>query len=301
MKTPANREQFDRELSVLRTRAYKGTRQRAAGFVYDYTPASILQWLCNAEIGPLLESRCTANSAEMQLSAVISANAANLAAIEDGDWGVIAPYGDHPSPDKSYIQKFSREQAEKVVATWNSITGTAARVFKNLWHGLGAKSTCPVWDGHPETDKKRWPITKLLAEITDLRIGEAGLEGRLTWNEQGSGARTRGPLYPSSLWWHWPPSGEPPSVFPELLESVGLVPTPNISGVPAWAAFAQALCEHNGDPRTIAQASIDMSPVYIKGVKENCRNAEIVFDKFHVIRAACDLSGPSAARRKPAR
>jgi transposase len=56
----------------------------------------------------------------------------------------------------------------------------------------------------------------------------------------------------------------------------------------AWEAFAQALCEHNGDPRAIAQASIDMSPAYIKGVKENCRNAEIVFDKFHVVRAACD-------------
>jgi len=56
----------------------------------------------------------------------------------------------------------------------------------------------------------------------------------------------------------------------------------------AWEAFAQALCEHNGDPRAIAEASIDMSPAYIKGVKENCRNAEIVFDKFHVIRQACD-------------
>lgn len=176
----------------------------------------------------------TSNEGDMQLSAVISANAANLAAIEDGDWGVISPFGDHPSPDGSYVQKFSREQAEKVVKTWNSITGTAARFFKNALHGLGAKSTCPVWDGHPETDKKRWPVSKLLAEITDLRVTDAGLEGRLSWNSKGDTARTRGPLFPSSLWWHWPPSGNPPSVFPELLESVGLVPTPNISGVPAW-------------------------------------------------------------------
>lgn len=56
----------------------------------------------------------------------------------------------------------------------------------------------------------------------------------------------------------------------------------------AWEAFAQALVEHNGDPRAIEQVSIDMSPAYIKGVEENCRNAEIVFDKFHVIRTACD-------------
>jgi hypothetical protein len=159
---------------------------------------------------------------EMQLSALLSENAANISAITDGDWGMIAPYGDHPAPDRSYIQKFSREQAEKVVKTWNSITGTAARVFKNLWHGLGAKSTCPVWDGHPETDKRRWPIEKLLAEITDLRLGDSGLEGRVTWNDRGLTARTRGPLYPSSLWWHWPPNEER-NVFPELLESAGLV------------------------------------------------------------------------------
>ena len=31
-----------------------------------------------------------------------------------------------------------------------------------------------------------------------------------------------------------------------------------------------------------------MSPAYVKGVEENCRNAEIVFDKFHVIRQACE-------------
>ena len=67
----------------------------------------------------------------------------------------------------------------------------------------------------------------------------------------------------------------------------------------AWEAFAQGLCEHNGAPRAIAQASIDMSPAYIKGVKENCRNAEIVFDKFHVVRAACD--GVDAVRRAESR
>ena len=67
----------------------------------------------------------------------------------------------------------------------------------------------------------------------------------------------------------------------------------------AWEAFAQALCEHNGDPRAITQASIDMSAAYIKGVKENCRNAEVVFDKFHVIRAACD--GVNEVRRAESR
>ena len=165
----------------------------------------------------------------MRLSAAICT--ANIAEAADGDWVPVAPYGEHPSPDGSYVQRFSREQADKVVSTWNSITGVAARAFKNLWHGLGAKHSCPVWDGHPETDKRRWPKAKLLAEITDLRTGNDGLEGRIRWT---GNVRPRGPLYPSPLWWHWPPAGEPPAVFPELLESIGLVATPNISSVPAW-------------------------------------------------------------------
>jgi transposase len=51
-----------------------------------------------------------------------------------------------------------------------------------------------------------------------------------------------------------------------------------------WAAFVTALGEHNGHPRAITEVSIDMSPAYIAGVKENLGDqTAIVFDKFHVI------------------
>ena len=50
-----------------------------------------------------------------------------------------------------------------------------------------------------------------------------------------------------------------------------------------WERFAQQLGQHNGDPKAIRQVAIDMSPAYIKGVKENLGNAVIVFDKFHVV------------------
>jgi len=182
----------------------------------------------------------TANhSPDMRLSAAICT--ANIAAVADGEWALIAPYGEHASPGGSYVQRFSREQAERVVQGWNSLSCTAVRWFKNALHGRLTANSIPVWDGHPETDKQRWPKEKLLAEITELRLGETGLEGRVTWNAKGETARTRGPLYPSPLWWHWPPAGEPPEVFPELLESIGLVTTPNISGVPAWTANANPL------------------------------------------------------------
>lgn len=178
----------------------------------------------------------TANGSEMRLSAAICT--ANIGTVADGEWALIAPYGDHASPNGEYTQHFDRAQADKVVKTWNSIAGTAARYMKNAMHRLGLRGSSPVWDGHPETDKQRWPKEKLLAEITDIRAGDDGLEGRVTWNAKGIAARTKGPLYPSPLWWHWPPSGEPPTVFPELLESIGLVPTPNISSVPAWTQNA---------------------------------------------------------------
>jgi transposase len=48
-------------------------------------------------------------------------------------------------------------------------------------------------------------------------------------------------------------------------------------------AFAEDLRKHNGDPTQVATASIDMSPAFIKGVTDSLPNAEITFDKFHVI------------------
>lgn len=62
-----------------------------------------------------------------------------------------------------------------------------------------------------------------------------------------------------------------------------------------WEAFAQELTTHNGHPKAITQVAIDMSPAYQKGVREHFGNAELVFDKFHVVQAAND--GVEAVRR----
>jgi transposase len=62
-----------------------------------------------------------------------------------------------------------------------------------------------------------------------------------------------------------------------------------------WEAFAQELQAHNGHPKAITQVAIDMSPAYIKGVREQFGNAELVFDKFHVIQEANE--GVEAVRR----
>lgn len=51
-----------------------------------------------------------------------------------------------------------------------------------------------------------------------------------------------------------------------------------------WVKFLETLEKHNGHRHAITQASMDMSQAYQSGVAENCRNAQVVFDKFHVIK-----------------
>ena len=60
-------------------------------------------------------------------------------------------------------------------------------------------------------------------------------------------------------------------------------------------AFAQNLRAHHGKPSEIASVSIDMSPAFIKGVQEHFPDAQITFDKFHVIAHAS--SAIDATRR----
>ena len=47
--------------------------------------------------------------------------------------------------------------------------------------------------------------------------------------------------------------------------------------------FAEHVDAHNGDASRIKEVCIDMSGAFIKGVTENLTEAEITFDKFHVM------------------
>lgn len=75
------------------------------------------------------------------------------------------------------------------------------------------------------------------------------------------------------------------SVFADLMAKRVLFATES-RGRETWAKFVEALEQHNGHRHAITQASMDMSPAYRSGVAENCRNAQVVFDKFHVIKNA---------------
>lgn len=49
-------------------------------------------------------------------------------------------------------------------------------------------------------------------------------------------------------------------------------------------AFADDLKSHKGDPKTVTDVSCDMWPAFIKGVKDNLPNAQITFDRFHIMK-----------------
>lgn len=53
-------------------------------------------------------------------------------------------------------------------------------------------------------------------------------------------------------------------------------------------AFAANLRAHHGRPTQIHSVSIDMSPAFIRGLTDHLPNAQITFDKFHVIAHASE-------------
>jgi transposase len=54
------------------------------------------------------------------------------------------------------------------------------------------------------------------------------------------------------------------------------------------AEFVDDLVQHQGKVENITDISSDMSPAFIKGVKDNFPNAQLTFDKFHVIKLIND-------------
>ena len=75
------------------------------------------------------------------------------------------------------------------------------------------------------------------------------------------------------------------SVFADLVHKRVLFATEG-KDQETWAKFVAALEKHNGHRHAITHASMDMSPAYQRGVADHCRHAQVVFDKFHVIKNA---------------
>ncbi len=88
------------------------------------------------------------------------------------------------------------------------------------------------------------------------------------------------------------------TVFVDLVARRVLLAVEGKDGT-VWERFSEQLLKHNGHPKAITQIAIDMSPAYEKGVRENFGNAQIVFDKFHVVTQV--VQAVEAVRRKETR
>jgi transposase len=71
------------------------------------------------------------------------------------------------------------------------------------------------------------------------------------------------------------------SVFADLIQRRVVFATPGKDHT-VFRRFVEALLQHNGHPKAITAAAIDMSVAYQKGVREELANAQVVFDPFHV-------------------
>jgi transposase len=75
------------------------------------------------------------------------------------------------------------------------------------------------------------------------------------------------------------------TVFADLIKKRVLFAVPGKDSA-TWNAFAHEFEKHAGDMKQIDCVSMDMSRPFKKGAAENCPQAEIVFDKYHLIAKA---------------
>lgn len=75
------------------------------------------------------------------------------------------------------------------------------------------------------------------------------------------------------------------TVFADLLAKRVLFATEGKDKA-TWVRFLEIFEQHHGHRHALTQVSMDMSRAYQAGVAENCRHAQVVFDKFHVIQNA---------------
>jgi len=63
--------------------------------------------------------------------------------------------------------------------------------------------------------------------------------------------------------------------------------------------FADDLQEHGGDPSSITEVCMDMSPAFIKGARESLPTASITFDKFHLTKIIGDAVDKTRREERP--
>ncbi|HZZ19161.1 MAG TPA: hypothetical protein VFE25_07325 [Opitutaceae bacterium] len=148
---------------------------------------------------------------------------ANDLAAGDG-WALISKYGDHPHP-KGPIQRFEKEDAEKIVAQFKSVWGRIKRAVVGL----------TIYDGHPDAEgyANIFPDKTPYGTFADLEARDDGMFGRPILTTAGGRLVEDGKDRLSPFWSTMQvgknDAGKP-IVRPFKLKSVGLVTRGNIPG-----------------------------------------------------------------------
>lgn len=167
---------------------------------------------------PYGESKHSGKPARLDLS-----NAADVALAEAASKGV--------------IQRFTREDAEAIVASAKSIWGRIKRAVVGL----------PIFKGHPDAPNyaKRFPDKRDRGGIGDMQVTDRGLRFRPVLNQLGEADVDSG-WSEFSPYWITRRVGERdglPIVAPYTLKSIGLVPRGNITGLSLVNASRELLSD----------------------------------------------------------
>jgi hypothetical protein len=171
----------------------------------------------------------------------------NHAPIDAEGWALIAPFGEHPKTrfvrnlsgqieEQRFIQVLDQEAADDILSVENSMF----RKLRRALFGITAYKGHPDLRRHaPETvDAPGGDRPVALGIVDKLRKTDRGIEAHFNLlPDQAGVVENEGCKYPSALWLVRPIGERDGAVLvrPFKLLSVGLTPTPNISGVDSLA------------------------------------------------------------------
>lgn len=152
----------------------------------------------------------------------------------DGDWVMLAPYGDFPNPKG--VQRITRQDGEELANQYRSWLNIPQWV-------VGA----PVYKGHPDHEQFRGQPghtdTEAVGRVKGLEARADGIFANVKWNERGRGLIENEAFSHPSV--NWAMARRTDGTWrPVRLKSVGLTNTPNIP-VPAITVANEISTEGN--------------------------------------------------------
>jgi hypothetical protein len=174
------------------------------------------------------------SAAERCIAYSIATNIAPITDAESTDeYKLLAPYGDTDywiedgkGSFKKLIQRFTPQQAEKIVTAFN------------VWRDRQGKSFIgmPIYRGHPDADPVRWPDDRRYGHLLDVQKRDDGLYVKPAWNDLGLDNKKNHYLpYPSIAWLYDMASAARTGIIePDEIQSVGLTNQPRMKNVPVW-------------------------------------------------------------------